>query len=181
MLSELSKYGASFILVSQSLAKLDAIDRALRPTIFSNIDGLTVFQVSAEDARYLVPELGGDLEISDLTDLTDFECYARWWADGRRLPTFSLRLDPPPAFDSERLQSIADRSAERFGRPREQVLAEIDRALAEHGGLAGTPDAQKSSGLTESQVADLASSKTTPTGRVDPSPPSRDKPGKGQG
>ncbi|MPZ49767.1 MAG: TraM recognition domain-containing protein, partial [Dehalococcoidia bacterium] len=32
MLSELGKYGASFVLVTQSLAKLDAIDEALRPT-----------------------------------------------------------------------------------------------------------------------------------------------------
>ena len=136
MLSELAKYGASFVLVTQSLAKLDAIDRALRPTVFSNIDGLTVFQVSAEDARYLAPELGGDLEVADLIDLDDFECYARWWADGRRLPTFSLRLDPP-------LPSTASgcghrpRSAERFGRPREEVLAEIDAALASAGPRSG--------------------------------------------
>ena len=36
MLSELGKYGASFVLVTQSLAKLDAIDRNLAPTIFAN-------------------------------------------------------------------------------------------------------------------------------------------------
>jgi hypothetical protein len=133
MLSELSKYGASFVLVTQSLAKLDAIDRALRPTIFSNIDGLTVFQVSAEDARYLAPELGGELEVADLIDLDDFECYARWWADGRRLPAFSVRLDPPPAVDSDRVAAIAERSAQTFGRPRKDVLDEIDKVLAARG------------------------------------------------
>jgi len=178
MLSELSKYGASFILVSQSLAKLDAIDRALRPTIFSNIDGLTVFQVSAEDGRYLVPELGSDIEVSDLTDLSDFECYARWWADGRRLPTFSLRLDPPPAFYAERVQCIARSSAERFGRPRQEVLADIDRALAEHGGLAGTPAAQGWPALADSQAQDLIESETSPTSRVDPRPHISKSPGK---
>jgi hypothetical protein len=178
MLSELSKYGASFILVSQSLAKLDAIDRALRPTIFSNIDGLTVFQVSAEDGRYLVPELGSDIEVSDLTDLSDFECYARWWADGRRLPTFSLRLDPPPAFHAERVQSIARRSAERFGRPRQEVLAEIDRVLAEHGGLAGTPAAQGWPTLADGQAQDPTESETSPTSRVNPRPQFSKSPGK---
>src|SRR5690606_4847093 len=35
MLSELGKYGASFVLVTQSLSKLDAIDRNLAPTIFA--------------------------------------------------------------------------------------------------------------------------------------------------
>ena len=58
MLSELGKYGASFVLVTQSLAKLDAIDRNLAPTIFANSDGLTVFGVSAEDARRLTPGAG---------------------------------------------------------------------------------------------------------------------------
>ncbi|HEU0075733.1 MAG TPA: type IV secretory system conjugative DNA transfer family protein [Dehalococcoidia bacterium] len=131
MLSELGKYGASFVLVTQSLAKLDAIDEALRPTLFSNIDGLTVFQVSAQDARYLAPELGGDLDIPDLTSLDDFECYARWWAEGRRLPTFSLRLDPPPPTDAQRLQAIIDRSAVRYGRPRDQVAREIEAILVQ--------------------------------------------------
>ncbi len=142
MLSELSKYGASFVLVTQSLAKLDAIDRALRPTIFSNIDGLTVFQVSAEDARYLAPELGGDLEVADLIDQDDFECYARWWADGRRLPAFSVRLDPPPPVDPERVSAIAKRSAERFGRPREDVLAEIDAVFAARGVKVGPTEGE---------------------------------------
>jgi hypothetical protein len=129
MLSELGKYGASFVLVTQSLAKLDAIDRALKPTIFSNIDGLTVFQVSAEDARYLVPELGGDLDISDLTDLSDFECYVRWSAGGRHLPVSSLRIDPPPVMNRKRVLAIAARSAERIGRPHDEVWAEIQQTL----------------------------------------------------
>jgi hypothetical protein len=132
MLSELGKYGASFVLVTQSLAKLDAIDEALRPALFSNIDGLTVFQVSAQDARYLAPELGGDLDVADLTSLDDFECYARWWAEGRRLPAFSLRLDPPPPTSPARLKAVIERSAERYGRPREQVAQEIEELIVQH-------------------------------------------------
>ncbi|MPZ50973.1 MAG: TraM recognition domain-containing protein, partial [Dehalococcoidia bacterium] len=133
MLSELGKYGASFVLVTQSLAKLDAIDEALRPTLFSNIDGLMVFQVSAQDARYLAPELGNDLDVPDLTALDDFECYARWWADGRRIPTFSLRLDRPPPADYERLKAVVEASAERYGRPRDEVTKEIEAVLAHRG------------------------------------------------
>ena len=171
MLSELGKYGASFVLVTQSLSKLDAIDRALRPTIFSNIDGLTVFQVSAEDARYLVPELGGDLDISDVTDLSDFECYARWSSGGRHLPVCSLRVDPPPPVNQEKVRALAQRSAERIGRPREEVWAEIERTLSERGGSAGPPAAQDRprdsgeapAGVTESQ----------PTARTNPPVPAR--------
>ena len=132
MLSELGKYGASFVLVTQSLAKLDAIDRNLAPTIFANSDGLTVFGVSAEDARKLTPELGGGIEVPDLVSLPDFTCYARWW-DGRDRPeAFSFRVDPPPTTVPGRARAIARRSADRVGRPREVVVEEITRALWEH-------------------------------------------------
>ena len=62
ILSELAKYGASLILATQSLARLEALDRdqgrSLRATVFANLDGLFAFHTSAEDARYLVRELG---------------------------------------------------------------------------------------------------------------------------
>ena len=133
MLSELVKYGASFVLVTQGLAMLDAVDRQLAPSIISNIDGLTVFQVSAEDARRLAPELGGDLDVEDLTGLDDFECYARWW-DGRTRPrAFSFRVDPPPRARASARAQLAERSAARFGRPREEVAAEVARALTAPG------------------------------------------------
>jgi hypothetical protein len=166
MLSELGKYGASFVLVTQSLARLDDIDRALKPTIFSNIDGLTVFQVSAEDARYLVPELGGDLEVSDLTDLSDFECYARWSAGGRHLPVCSLRIDPPPAADRDKVRRIAARSAERVGRPREEVWAEIEAVLAQR--APPKPPAQKPKGKPGGGKASTEASETQPTGQTNP-------------
>ena len=130
MMSELGKYGASFVLVTQSLARLDAIDRELRPTVFANLDSLTVFQVSAEDARYLAPELGHDLEVDDLVSLDDYECYARWSSGGHRHPAFSLRLDPPQPLDSSRIAAIAAESAARFGRPREEVAKELDQVFA---------------------------------------------------
>ncbi|MBI2765402.1 MAG: TraM recognition domain-containing protein [Chloroflexi bacterium] len=133
MMSELGKYGASFVLVTQSLAKLDAIDAALRPTVFANIDSLTVFQVSAEDARYLTPELGGDLEVADLVSQDDYECYARWSSNGHRNSAFSLHIDPPAPLDASRVAAIADRSAQQFGRSRAEVAREVDRVLTNRG------------------------------------------------
>ena len=174
MLSELGKYGASFVLVTQSLSKLDAIDRALRPTIFSNIDGLTVFQVSAEDARYLAPELGGDLDISDLTDLSDFECYARWSSGGRHLPVCSLRVDPPPPIDREKVRAIAERSAERIGRPREEVFAEIERTLSERG-EAIRPIVHTQEPARERGRPIVAVTEPQPTGRTNPPVPARSR------
>jgi hypothetical protein len=134
ILSELAKYGANIVLSTQSLARLDALDqeqgRALRPTIFSNVDGLFSFQVSAADSEYLAQELGGGLEQQDLLELGDFHCYARLNVDGERLPAFSVHLDPPPERDATLAETLAERSAQRYGRNREDVERDLRAALA---------------------------------------------------
>ncbi len=168
MLSELGKYGASFTLVTQSLSKLDAVDHELLPTILANSDGLTAFQCSAEDARRLIPELGGGLEVEDLVSLDDFSAYVRWWDGFARPPAFTLSVDPPPPSDTTRVEAIARRSAERHGRDREQVVAEVMDVLAAR--LAPEP-ADGRERLTEDELAramqEAASplEGTQPTGR----------------
>jgi hypothetical protein len=93
MLAGLRKYGGSFGLATQSLSYLDRLDRTLRPTVLSNVDHLFAFAMSGEDARML-HELDGIAE-EDITNQDDFTCYAKVSLERRRLPVFSLRLDPP--------------------------------------------------------------------------------------
>ena len=169
MLSELGKYGASFVLVTQSLAKLDAIDRNLAPTIFANSDGLTVFGVSAEDARRLTPELGGGIEVPDLVSLDDFTCYARWWDGRARPPAFSFRVDPPPPTVPGRARAIAARSAARVGRPREQVVEEITRALWERSPSRSSDRRERKS---QEEVAEAGQGSAAGTGDADTTPTS---------
>ena len=60
MLSELGKFGASFVLATQSLAKLDDLSPTMRDTLLANVGCLAIFQVAGNDARQLVWELGKD-------------------------------------------------------------------------------------------------------------------------
>ena len=134
ILSELSKFGASLVLATQSLARLEALDRAhqraLRATVFANLDGLFAFHCSAEDARYLVPELGPEVDEHDLVSLGEHRCYARLSAQSERLPAFSVHLDPPPARDPALAEALVTASAARYGRPRADVEQDLLSALA---------------------------------------------------
>jgi hypothetical protein len=134
ILSELSKYGASLILATQSLARLEALDRdqgrSLRATVFANLDGLFAFHTSAEDARYLVQELGEEIDEHDLVELGEHQCYAKLSAGGERLPTFSVALDPPPASDHSLRDDLAAQSAARYGRDVRAVDEDLRSALA---------------------------------------------------
>ena len=118
MLAELRKFGASFALATQALAHLDALDKALRPTVMANVDQLFCYAVSADDARVLERELDGTVEATDLITLDDFTCYARLTVHGRRTPVFSLTLDPPtPPNEAQQTQAEALRwrSQRRIG------------------------------------------------------------------
>ena len=134
ILAELGKYGANLVLATQSLTRLVEVGgdrgRDLRAMVFANIDGLFAFNCSAEDARYLVPELGSALDEQDLVELGEHQCYARLSSGGERLPTFSVSLDPPAATDPALRDRLAAASADRFGRESADVDAAVRSSLA---------------------------------------------------
>jgi hypothetical protein len=173
ILSELSKYGASLILATQSLARLEALDRdqgrSLRATVFSNLDGLFAFHTSAEDARYLVRELGEAIDEHDLVELGEHQCYAKLSASGERLPTFSVALDPPPTSDQIVRDQIAEQSSQRYGRDVKAIDEDLRSALSRIELLRGPrPDGDKSrhQGKGTSAPAKVANEATASTKRA---------------
>ena len=107
MLSEIGKFGGSLMIATQSLKRLDDISPTMRDTIMSNTGCLVSFQVSGEDARQLVWELGKErVTEDDLTSLPVHHCYVRAIADGKRLPTFSMHLQPPAKGNPEVAQEL---------------------------------------------------------------------------
>ena len=96
MLSELGKFGASFILATQSLAKLEDLSRTMRDTILANVGCLAVFQVAGNDARQMVWELGKeDVSEDDITSLPVHHCYVRATVGKERMPPFSMMVKKP--------------------------------------------------------------------------------------
>ena len=107
MLSELGKFGASLILATQSLAKLEDLSRTMRDTILANVSCLAVFQVSGSDARHLVWELGKDrVTEDDITSLAVHHCYVRATVGTERLPAFSMEVRKPEDGDSDMADHI---------------------------------------------------------------------------
>ena len=102
MLSELGKFGASFVLATQSLAKLSDLSRTMQDTLLANIGCLAVFQVAGADARTLVWELGKDrVSEDDITSLPVHHCYVRATVGKERMPAFSMMVRKPEPGDPE--------------------------------------------------------------------------------
>ncbi len=131
MLSELRKFGGSFALATQSLDYLDKLDRTLRPTVLANIDHCIGFKMSAADAKVMATTLGVVTE-DDLLNLDDFQCYAQFSLDGKRVPVFSLALDAPPSGNTDQATTIRLQSQQRYACAAENVDAMLARASARH-------------------------------------------------
>ena len=107
MLSELGKFGASFILATQSLAKLDDLSRTMRDTLLANVGCLAVFQVSGSDARHLVWELGKErVSEDDITSLPVHQCYVRATVGTERMDAFSMKVARPEEGDADTADRI---------------------------------------------------------------------------
>ena len=165
MLSELGKFGASFILATQSLAKLEDLSRTMRDTILANVGCLAVFQVSGADARQLVWELGKDrVSEDDVVSLDVHHCYVRATVGTERLPAFSMMVRKPEDGNPDAADRIRAASA---GYTRsvgglsgltddeiqgEEKVNEYRQLLAEReeGADDGTPEGSEQSGGAES-------------------------------
>ncbi len=124
MLSELGKFGASFILATQSLAKLDDLSHTMSDTVLANTGCIAVFQTAASDARRLVGELGRDrVSEEDVTSLGVHQCYVRATVGNQRHPAFSVMVHPPEPGDPGAAAHVRAASA-AYTTPMEVIAAE---------------------------------------------------------
>ena len=97
LLAEIRKYGCSLMLATQSLARLDTPDRKLKAGVLGNVGCIVAYQMSAEDARIIAPELDADqVQEKYLVNLHPHHCYVRINSSWKCYPTFSMQTLAPP-------------------------------------------------------------------------------------
>ncbi|MDE2744714.1 MAG: TraM recognition domain-containing protein [Chloroflexota bacterium] len=124
MLSELGKYGASFVLATQSLRKLDDLSPTMRDTLLANIGCLAAFQVAGADARELIWELSRErLSEDDIVSQPVHHCYVRATVGPERLPAFSMTVAKPRFGNPEQAERI-HAAASAYTTPFETIEAQ---------------------------------------------------------
>ena len=128
MLSELGKYGARFVLATQSLRKLDDLSPTMRHTLLANTGCLAAFQVSGIDARELVWEMGKErLSEEDLVGQPAHHCYVRASVGTKRLPAFSMTVRKPELGDPDRAHRIREAAHEYTTSAEQLQVQQIER------------------------------------------------------
>ena len=133
MLGELGKFGASFILATQSLARLADLSPTMQDTLLANVGCLVAFQVAAADARHLIGEFDRErVTEEDLVSLPVHQCYVRATAEGLRQPTYTMEVREPEAGDPEAEARVRTAMVD-YTTPAENIAsqdAEAERLLA---------------------------------------------------
>lgn len=117
--------GVGLTLAHQHLAQLPA---NLRAAVLANARSRVCFQLAADDAQTMSRLSGGLLDSTDFQRLQRYEAYAQLVVSGEVTRFASLRTLPQPAPTSD-ARALRAMSRDRFGRPIDQVEAEIRKLI----------------------------------------------------
>jgi hypothetical protein len=123
ILSEARKYHLGLIIANQYIAQLE---EQIRNAVFGNCGTLISFQIGASDAEYVAKEFEPIFSQEDLINVDKFHAYIRLLIDKVPAPPFSMRtvkIEYPGG--AELASAIRELSNFKYGRPRDQVEAEI--------------------------------------------------------
>lgn len=149
ILSEARKYRLNLIIAHQYLAQLGqaagaqgAGSKNLRDAVFGNTGTITSFRIGVEDAEVMAKEFSPTFNEFDLVNIDRFNAYIKLMINGTASKPFNMATYPLPKDGSlEVAQVIKQLSRLKFGRPREEVEAEILEASQVADMLAAGPAA----------------------------------------
>lgn len=124
ILSEARKYKLSLTMAHQFIAQLD---ETIRGAVFGNVGSIAAFRVGNEDAQFLEQQFQPVFSAQDLSNTPNWNAALRVLANGTPQIPFSIETVMPPQTDAVHASEIMNRSYEQFGRPRDEVEAEIQQ------------------------------------------------------
>ena len=123
ILSEARKYRLSLVVANQHTTQLS---EEIRDSVLNNVGTAVAFRVGTADAEPLVKQFyGSAFEVDDITRLPLGNTVVRTLVKGAPTPPFSMETDPPVPVERGLKGQIVQHLANRHGRPRAEVEAEI--------------------------------------------------------
>ena len=129
ILSEARKYKLNLILANQFMTQLTD---NIREAIIGNVGTVISGRIGITDAEILQKKFAPTFSAEDLTKLPNFNAVTSVLIHSVPSAPFSLTwtYESTPSSDSKLQQAVATYSATRYGRPREEVAAEIATRLS---------------------------------------------------
>lgn len=122
ILSEARKYRLSLNIAHQYIEQLED---NIRDAVFGNVGTMIVHRVSPENADVFAKTLEPTFTPQDIIKLENLNCYVKMLVNGMPVKPFNSKTPFPPKGNREIIEKLKQLSYLKFGRPREEVEAEI--------------------------------------------------------
>ena len=129
ILSEARKYRLSLNVAHQFIAQLD---EDIKNAVFGNVGSMAVFRISSDDAQYLESRFKPTFTATDIMKIDNYNCYMSMLGNGSPMKPFNLAVTAPEEGNMEVGNKIKELSFLKYGRPRDEVEAEIMAKYKKH-------------------------------------------------
>ncbi len=122
LLSEARKHRLSLNVAHQYVERLD---EGIKNAVFGNVGTMVIHRVSPENANIFEQQLAPTFTPADVIKQENLTCYIKMLVNGVPVKAFNSKTPYPPTGNTEIAQKIKELSYLKYGRPREEVEAEI--------------------------------------------------------
>ncbi|MCH7883400.1 DUF853 family protein [Patescibacteria group bacterium] len=124
ILSEARKYRLSLIMAHQFIGQLsDDIKRA----VFGNVGSMCTFRIGAEDGEFMEKQFEPVFSAHDLQNIENYHAYVKLLVGGQTTKPFNIKTPPATKGNPTLAKSLKELSAQKYGRARAEVEADINR------------------------------------------------------
>lgn len=124
ILSEARKYRLSLTVAHQYINQLE---EDIKGAVFGNVGSMVICRVSPEDAKYLETKFAPTFVASDIMKISNLNAYVNMLVKGEPRKPFDISIPFPPRGDITKIDALKELSHLTYGRPLDEVTAEIMR------------------------------------------------------
>lgn len=124
ILSEARKYRLSLTVAHQYIGQLS---EDIKGAVFGNVGSMVVYRVSPDDAKYLESKFAPVIMASDIMKIANYHAYINMLVKGNPQKPFDVAAVQPPKGDITKIDALKELSYLTYGRPADEVTAEIMR------------------------------------------------------
>ncbi|MBI5742722.1 MAG: type IV secretion system DNA-binding domain-containing protein [Candidatus Niyogibacteria bacterium] len=124
ILSEARKYRLDMTIAHQFIGQLQ---EEIQKAVFGNVGSLAVFRVGAEDAEFLEKQFTPVFDKNDMMNVANYNALLKLLIRGQVERPFNIESLPPVAPNRQVASALKELSALKYGRPRAEVEAEINK------------------------------------------------------
>ena len=122
ILSEARKYRLDLTITHQFIGQLK---EEIKKAVFGNVGSTVSFRIGTDDAEFMAKQFKPVFDETDLLRIDNYNAYVKLLLRGETSPGFSMKTYPPRKGDAEISALAREMSRTKYGRPREEVEAEI--------------------------------------------------------